>query len=116
MQIGRTSFPAWKVFQSCKLVVRMCTKSIRARTYLGGNENLVTLHKTVLESPLETLSALRLVTVVAGTIELPVTVLDGLVDGVGGLLGVELPGTHTDDGHLLAGGVESDVGSSDHRE
>ena len=80
-----------------------------AITYLGGDENVLTLDETVLQGTGHTLTALRLVTVIAGTIELPVTVLDGLVDGIGSLLGVELPGSHTDDGHLLAGGVEGHV-------
>ena len=78
--------------------------------------NVLTLDETVLKSPCKTVSALLLVAVIASTVELPVTVLDGLVDGVGGLLGVELPGTHTDDGHLLTGGVKSNVGGGDHCE
>ena len=98
---------------NCELQV---IQSEKKTTHLGSDVNILTLDETVLESPRKTVTALLLVTVVTGTVELPVTVLDGLVDGVGGLLGVELPGTHTDDGHLLAGGVESDVGSSDHRE
>lgn len=85
-----------------------------AHAYLGGQEDLLALNETVLEGPGEAVTTLLLVSVVASTVELPVAVLDGLVDGVGSLLGVELPGAHTDDGHLLAGGVEGGVGSSDH--
>ena len=94
----------------------MTRRITRYSAYLGGDENVLALDETVLDGTGHTVTALLLVTVVAGTVELSVTVLDGLVDGVGSLLGVELPGAHTDDGHLLAGGVESNVRGGNHCE
>ena len=82
--------------------------------YLTGNKDLFTLDEAICEGFLKPVAALFLVSIIAGAIELPITVLNSLVYGVGGDLGIKLPGTHTDDGHLLTGWVKSYIRGSNH--
>lgn len=53
---------------------------------LGGDEDVLSLDQAILDGSSDTFAGLSLVLVVEGAVKQSVTVLDGSVDGVGGLV------------------------------
>lgn len=68
---------------------------------LGDNEELFTLHDTLLERTAHTLASLGGVLVIVCTVNVPVAELDGIVHGVGRVLCGYLPDAIAHDGHVL---------------
>lgn len=76
---------------------------------LGYDEEVLTLHDSLVNGALDALAGLDLVAVVGSTVEQAVASLDGVVNLVGAGVVVDLPQTEADDRHFTAI-VELDVG------
>lgn len=77
-------------------------------THLARDKDIFTLDETIVNSFLDTLADFNLVSIVACAIEMPIPKLYGFVDSRSTQVFVKLPGSHTDLGQFLAGGIESD--------